>query len=241
MSSKLPIGVATIERPLIILSIIYIFIFIISCTPVNLSTQDTKNTEETNNSEKSIDTKSKNKVIEKKEIICELEGSFSVTYRDLSKTVISEGLDFFKNLATQTQQSIFLINKAKTNFDKDDWQKESLQVVQYWEIDESDNLIKLNYTFDPSPIWVNPKANWSKKISENGIEVVSSMTLGEDHPLFDNYSVEYYGISNSINWYTGKGRIFGDIWLKSKDGGKNKNPKLEILAKGNCTKKERKF
>ena len=51
---------------------------------------------------------------EKKEIICELEGSFSVTYRDLSKTVISEGLDFFKNLATQTQQSIFLINKAKT-------------------------------------------------------------------------------------------------------------------------------
>ena len=158
---------------------------------------------------------------EKKEIICELEGSFSVTYRDLSKTVISEGLDFFKNLATQTQQSIFLINKAKTNFDKDDWQKESLQVVQYWEIDESDNLIKLNYTFDPSPIWVNPKANWSKKISENGIEVISSMTLGEDHPLFDNYSVEYYGISNSINWYTGKGRIFGDIWLKSKDGGKN--------------------
>ena len=60
---------------------------------------------------------------EKKEIICELEGSFSVTYRDLSKTVISEGLDFFKNLATQTQQSIFLINKAKTNFDKEDWQK----------------------------------------------------------------------------------------------------------------------
>ena len=55
---------------------------------------------------------------EKKEIICELEGSFSVTYRDLSKTVISEGLDFFKNLATQTQQSIFLINKAKTNFEK---------------------------------------------------------------------------------------------------------------------------
>ena len=67
------------------------------------------------------------------------------------------------------------------------------------------------------------------------------MDLGEDHPLFDNYVVEYYGISNSINWYTGKGKIFGDIWLKSKDGGKNKNPKLEIIAKGNCQKKERKF
>ena len=67
MSSKLPIGVATIERPLIILSIICIFIFIISCTPVNLSKQDTKNTQETTISEKSIDTKNEKKLIEKKE------------------------------------------------------------------------------------------------------------------------------------------------------------------------------
>ena len=67
MSSRLPIGVATIERPLIILSIIYTFIFIISCTPVNLPTQDTKNTDETTISEKPMDIKSKNKVIEKKE------------------------------------------------------------------------------------------------------------------------------------------------------------------------------
>ena len=61
MSSKLPIGVATIDRPLIILSIIYIFIFIISCTPANLSKQDTKNTQETTISEKSIETKSEKK------------------------------------------------------------------------------------------------------------------------------------------------------------------------------------
>ncbi len=67
MSSKLPIGVATIERPLIILSIIYILIFIISCTPVNLSKQDTKNTQETTIYEKPIETKSEKKVIEKKE------------------------------------------------------------------------------------------------------------------------------------------------------------------------------
>ena len=67
MSSKLPIGVATIERPLIRLSIFYIFIFIISCTPVNLSKQDTKNTQETTISEKSIETKSEKKAIEKKE------------------------------------------------------------------------------------------------------------------------------------------------------------------------------
>ncbi len=67
MSSKLPIGVATIERPLIILSIIYISIFIISCTPANLSRQDTKNTQETTISEKSIENKHEKKAIEKKE------------------------------------------------------------------------------------------------------------------------------------------------------------------------------
>ena len=67
MSSKFPIGVATIDRPLIKLSIIYIFIFIFSCTPVNLSKQDTKNTQETTISEKSIETKSEKKAIEKKE------------------------------------------------------------------------------------------------------------------------------------------------------------------------------
>ncbi len=67
MSSKLPIGVATIERPLTRLFIFYIFIFIISCTPVNLSKQDTKNTQETTIPEKSVDTKTYKKVIEKKE------------------------------------------------------------------------------------------------------------------------------------------------------------------------------
>ncbi len=67
MSSKLPIGVATIERPLIILSIIYILIFIISCTPVNLSKQDTNNTQETTISEKPIEDKTEKKVIEEKE------------------------------------------------------------------------------------------------------------------------------------------------------------------------------
>ncbi|MDC3206785.1 hypothetical protein OA977_02390 [Pelagibacteraceae bacterium] len=67
MSSKLPIGVATIERPLIILSIIYILIFIISCTPINLSKQDTKNTQETTIPEKSIKTKIEKKVNKKTE------------------------------------------------------------------------------------------------------------------------------------------------------------------------------
>ena len=67
MSSRLPIGVATIERPLIILFISYIFIFIISCTPTNISKKVEKNTEVKVVSEKPITTKDKNKVFKKKE------------------------------------------------------------------------------------------------------------------------------------------------------------------------------
>ena len=67
MSSRLPIGVATIERPLIILFISYIFIFIISCTPTNISKKVEKNTEVKVVSEESITTKDKNKVFKKKE------------------------------------------------------------------------------------------------------------------------------------------------------------------------------
>ncbi len=46
MSSKLPIGVATIERLLVTLFIISIFKFILSCTPVNLSKQVTIESQE---------------------------------------------------------------------------------------------------------------------------------------------------------------------------------------------------
>ena len=88
MSSKFPIGVATIERPLIILSIIYIFIFIISCTPVNLSKQDTKSIQATNISDKSVDTISEKKVIEKKENI-QIKHNKSLDDVVLDKTIIA--------------------------------------------------------------------------------------------------------------------------------------------------------
>ena len=67
MSSKFPIGVATTERPFIILFILYVFIYLISCTPVNLSNQDGKSTQENYISEKPINIKSEKRVIEKKE------------------------------------------------------------------------------------------------------------------------------------------------------------------------------
>ncbi len=47
ISSKFPIGVATIDK-LLLLFIIFIFTFIISCTPVNLSKQVPKDTEKNN-------------------------------------------------------------------------------------------------------------------------------------------------------------------------------------------------
>ncbi len=67
MSSKLPIGVATIERPFVILFILSLFIFIISCTPVNLSKQVPKKTQEDTTSEIIVSNKTKNKTIEKKD------------------------------------------------------------------------------------------------------------------------------------------------------------------------------
>ncbi len=67
MSSKFPIGVATIDKPLIILFIFYIFtfIFLISCTPANLSKQVPKNTLEKKITKITDTTKNKNKVIQK--------------------------------------------------------------------------------------------------------------------------------------------------------------------------------
>ncbi len=66
MSSKLPIGVATIERPFKLLFILIIFIFIISCAPVNLSKQNTISPQVNTIQQKTIITKPPNTIIEKK-------------------------------------------------------------------------------------------------------------------------------------------------------------------------------
>ena len=66
MSSKFPIGVATTERPLITLFILYIFIYIISCAPVNLSNQDAKSTQKNTISEKSHNIKNEKQTVERK-------------------------------------------------------------------------------------------------------------------------------------------------------------------------------
>ena len=179
---------------------------------------------------------------ENSKILCELDGKYSVTYKDLKKTYLSEGIELFKNLARQTQQSLFLLQRAKTNFAEEDWQKDKLYVVQYWEIDSDKEIFKsLTHTFDPSLAWINPEAEWSSEKSNTGITVTHSMKSGDIHPLFPEYEIDVYRISNTFNWFTGKGKVSGDIWLTKKDGSKNKNPKVEIYASGKCESQRKKF
>ena len=71
-------------------------------------------------------------------VLCELNGEYSVTYKDIKKTYLAEGIELFRNLARQTQQSLFLLRRAKTNFAEEDWEKNSLYVVQYWDIDSAE-------------------------------------------------------------------------------------------------------
>lgn len=179
---------------------------------------------------------------ESSKILCELDGTYSVTYKDIKKTYLSEGIELFKNLARQTQQSLFLLQRAKTNFAEEDWQKDKMYVVQYWDVDTRKESFKsLKHTLDPSPAWINSNADWESTKTDTGITVTHTMNTGEIHPLFPDYEVDIYSISNSFNWFTGKGQISGDIWLNKKDGTKNRNPKIEIMAAGKCQPQKKKF
>ena len=156
---------------------------------------------------------------ENSKILCELDGDFSVTYKDIKKTYLAEGIEIFKNLARQTQQSLFLLRRAKTNFAEEDWQKNSVYIVQYWDVNsKKEEFDSLTYTLEPSPAWINEEASWNVETKKTGISVSHSMNVDEEHPLFPEYKVQVYKITNSFNWYTGKGQLVGDIWLKKKDG-----------------------
>ena len=140
---------------------------------------------------------------ETSKILCELDGTYSVTYKDIKKTYLSEGIELFKNLARQTQQSLFLLQRAKTNFAEEDWQKDNIYIVQYWEVDsEKETFKSLTHTLEPSPIWINPEAEWKATKSKTGITVEHSMKSGETHNIFPDYEVGAYRVSNTFNWYT---------------------------------------
>ena len=72
--------------------------------------------------------------------------------------------------------------------------------------------------------------------------VIHSMNAEDDHhPLFPDYEVEVYKITNTFNWYTGKGPNFWRYLVKKEDGSRGKNPKIEIFANGKCELQEKKF
>ena len=176
-----------------------------------------------------------------KKVLCELEGNYSITYEDFRRNYFNEAVEIAKNVAVTTTQSIFFLNRAKQTLNKDAWDKHKIDVTQYWAIDESsDDLLKLDYVIEPAPVWIT-QSDWSKEKKETGLLVTHFIENGSLHPSYPEYKVDVYRLSNEINWFTGKARIKGDIWLKRVDGKRGKDPKIEILAKGNCEKQKRKF
>ena len=178
---------------------------------------------------------------ETNKVLCELEGNYSITYEDFRRNYFNEAVEIAKNVAVTTTQSIFFLNRAKETLNKDAWDKNKIDVTQYWVIDEStDDLLKLDYVIEPAPVWIT-QSDWNKEKKETGLLVTHFIENGVLHPNYPEYKVDVYRLSNEINWFTGKARINGDIWLKRVDGKRGKDPKIEILAKGDCKKQERKF
>ena len=179
---------------------------------------------------------------EPSKVICELNGEYSITYKDLKKTYLSEGIEFFKNLARQTQQSLFLLDRAKTSFTESDWSRDKVYVVQYWDIDtDNEKLHSLKYSIEPSPIWIYPEASSRIELNPEGSSVVHFLNNNDKHPFFDDLLIDFYQVKNSINWFTGRGKLKVDIWLKHKDGDRGKSPKVEIDAQGKCEPQKKKF
>ena len=179
---------------------------------------------------------------ESSKVICELNGEYSITFKDLKKTYLSEGIEFFKNLARQTQQSLFLLDRAKTSFAESDWSRDKVYIVQYWDLDtDNETLQSLKYSIEPSPIWIYPDAASRIELSSEGPAVTHFIDNGDQHHLFDDLLVDFYQVKNSINWFTGKGKLKVDIWLKHKDGARGKSPKVAIIAQGKCEPQKKKF
>ena len=176
-----------------------------------------------------------------KKVLCELEGNYSITYEDFRRNYFNEAVEIAKNVAVTTTQSIFFLNRAKQTLNKDAWDKNKIEVTQYWAIDEeSDELLKLDYVIEPAPVLI-VQSDWRKEKKETGLIVTHFLENGAMHPNYPEYKVDVYQLNNEINWYTGKARIKGDIWLKRVDKKRGKDPKIEILAKGKCEKQTKKF
>ena len=97
------------------------------------------------------------------------------------------------------------------------------------------------YDVDPAISWIVPDSE--KKLKHSGKNIILEEMVSTDsvHPASEELIVDYYKIINSINRFTGKGRIEGNIWLSGKDIKSIKAPKVSFIARGNCSDLKKKF
>jgi len=174
-----------------------------------------------------------------KEIMCELTGTYETTSGVPKRNYLKNFGDALKTF-TAGPYTGFLVDKAKESI-SDKWDGEAFYVVQYWEVDEEDKLILSSYDLDPAISWIIPDSK--KMLKESGKNTILEELVPTDtvHPASEDLIIDYYKIINSINRYTGKGRIEGNIWLSGKDIKSIKAPKISFIARGNCSDLKKKF
>ena len=174
------------------------------------------------------------------EIICELKGTYETTYSIPSRNYLQDIGDALKNF-TAGPYTPFLVDKAKANI-SDKWDREDFFVNQYWSKDEiTGELSLVDYEVDPAITWLLDGSNKELVESERTISLEESYTPNTPHPNLDEYVIDYYKIINSLNLFTGKGRIEGNIFMSGKEIKNLKSPKVSFLARGQCGPAKKKY
>lgn len=172
-------------------------------------------------------------------ILCELKGTFEETSEVPKTNYLQDVGDAIKNFTTSAYTG-FLVQKAKENI-SDNWNKEDFFVNQYWNKDQDGTLILMDYEIDPAINWIIEQTKKKENSKLRSTELIETFESGLQHPFSEKFKVDYYKIINSINRYTGKGRIEGNIWLSGMNVKNLKSPKISFIARGVCGKLEEKF
>ena len=177
--------------------------------------------------------------LQAKEIMCELKGTYETTYGVPNRNYLKDFGDALKTF-TAGPYTGFFVDKAKENI-SDNWNAEEFYVVQYWYIDNDDEISLNGYDVDPAISWIVQDSE--KKLKQSGKNIILEEMVATDsaHPASEELIVDYYKILNSINRFTGKGRIEGNIWLSGKDIKSIKAPKISFIARGSCSDLKKKF
>ena len=120
--------------------------------------------------------------------------------------------------------------------------KEEFFVNQYWNKDEiTGELTLVDYEVDPAITWLLDESTKELVESERTISLEESYTPNSPHPNLEEYVIDYYKIINSLNLFTGKGRIEGNIFMSGKEIKNLKIPKVSFLARGQCGPAKKKY